>query len=117
MERFNLKKLNEAEGKEQYQVKIKNRFVALEILHDNVDFNSAWETNRENIILSAKESLGYYELKQHKAWFHKGCSKLSDQKKQVKFHWLQIRAKQMGIIRTVSDVKLADTSGTKRGNI
>jgi hypothetical protein len=30
MERFNLKKLNEVEGKEQYHVEISNMFVALE---------------------------------------------------------------------------------------
>jgi hypothetical protein len=30
MERFSLKKLNYVEGKEQYQVKISNRFAALE---------------------------------------------------------------------------------------
>jgi hypothetical protein len=32
MDRFNLKKLNEGEGREQYQVTIKNRFSALENL-------------------------------------------------------------------------------------
>jgi hypothetical protein len=32
MERFNLKKLNEVEGNEQYRVKISNRFAALENL-------------------------------------------------------------------------------------
>jgi hypothetical protein len=32
MDRFNLKKLNEGEVKEQYQVTIKNRFSALENL-------------------------------------------------------------------------------------
>jgi hypothetical protein len=32
MERFNLKKLNELEGKEQYNVEISNRFAALENL-------------------------------------------------------------------------------------
>jgi hypothetical protein len=32
MERFNLKKLNEVEGKEQYWVEISNRFEALEHL-------------------------------------------------------------------------------------
>jgi hypothetical protein len=32
MERFNLKKLNEVEGKEQYWVEISNRFAALENL-------------------------------------------------------------------------------------
>jgi hypothetical protein len=30
MESFNLKKLNEVEGKEQYRVEISNRFAALE---------------------------------------------------------------------------------------
>jgi hypothetical protein len=33
MERFNLKKLNKVEGKEQYRVKISNRLASLE----NVD--------------------------------------------------------------------------------
>jgi hypothetical protein len=46
MERFNLKKLNKAEGKEQYQVKISNRFIALENLDDDMDINRAWETIR-----------------------------------------------------------------------
>jgi hypothetical protein len=32
MERFNLKKLNEVEGKEQYRVEISNRFPSLESL-------------------------------------------------------------------------------------
>jgi hypothetical protein len=62
MERFNLKKLNEVEGKGQYSVEISNRFAALENLDTEVDVNKAWETIRENIKISAKESLGYYEL-------------------------------------------------------
>jgi hypothetical protein len=32
IKRFNLKKLNDAEGKEQYRVKVSNRFAALEDL-------------------------------------------------------------------------------------
>jgi hypothetical protein len=32
MERFNLKKLNEVEGKEQFRVEISNRFTVLENL-------------------------------------------------------------------------------------
>jgi hypothetical protein len=68
MERFNLKKLNHVEGKEQYCVEMSNRFVALENLDTTVDINRAWETIRENIKISAKESLGYYELKTHKPW-------------------------------------------------
>jgi hypothetical protein len=37
MHRFYLKKLNDAEVKEQYQVKISNRSAGLENLDDNVD--------------------------------------------------------------------------------
>jgi hypothetical protein len=40
MERFNLKKLNEVEGKEQYHVEIVNRFAALENSDNEVDINS-----------------------------------------------------------------------------
>jgi hypothetical protein len=47
-----------------------------------VDVNKALETPRENINISAKESLGYYELKKNKPWFNEGCSKLLDQRKQ-----------------------------------
>jgi hypothetical protein len=76
MERFNLKKLNNVESKEQFCVEVSNRFAALEDLDTEVEINSAWETIRENINISAKESLGYFELKKHKPWFDKGCSKL-----------------------------------------
>jgi hypothetical protein len=55
MERFNLKKLNEVESKEQYRVEISNRFAALENLDTEVDVNKAWETVRENIKISAKK--------------------------------------------------------------
>jgi hypothetical protein len=39
--------------------------------------------------MSAKESLGYFELKKHKPWFDKGYSKLLDQRKEAKLQWLQ----------------------------
>jgi hypothetical protein len=71
-ERFNLKKLNDLEGKEQFRVEVSNRFAALEDLDTRVEINSAWETIRENINISAKESLGYHELKTHKPWFDEG---------------------------------------------
>jgi hypothetical protein len=54
-----------------------------------VDINRAWETIRENIKVSAKGSVGCDELKKHKPWFNEGCSKLLDQRKQAKLHWLQ----------------------------
>jgi hypothetical protein len=89
MERFNFKKLNEVEGKEQYRVEVSNRFAALEDLDKEVEINSAWEIIRENIKISAKESLGYCELKKHKPWFEEAGSKLVDQRKQAKLQWLQ----------------------------
>jgi hypothetical protein len=89
MEKFKLKRLNEVEGKEQYCVKISNRFSALESIDTEVDINRAWETVTENIKISAKDSLGYAELKTHKIWFNEGCSKLLDQRKQAKLQWLR----------------------------
>jgi hypothetical protein len=84
VERFNLKKLNNAKGKGQFRVEVSNRFAALEDLDTEVEINSAWETIRENIKTSAKECVGYYELKKHKPSFDDGGSKLLDQSKQDK---------------------------------
>jgi hypothetical protein len=44
MERFNLKKLNKVEGKEQRGVKISSRFTTLENLDAEVDIIRAWKT-------------------------------------------------------------------------
>jgi hypothetical protein len=55
IESFSLKKLNEIEVKGS--VEISDRFTPLEN-NTEVDINRAWETVRENIIISAKESLG-----------------------------------------------------------
>jgi hypothetical protein len=46
MERFNLKKLNEVEGKEKFRFDMSNRFAALEDLDAEVEINSALETIR-----------------------------------------------------------------------
>jgi hypothetical protein len=59
-DRFNLKKLNDVEGKEQFHVEVSNGFAALEDLDTEVESNSAWETIREIIKISAKESLDYF---------------------------------------------------------
>jgi hypothetical protein len=66
MERFNLKHLNDIEGKEQFRVLVSNRFAALEYVDAEVEINSAWETIVRNINVSAKENLSYFELKKHK---------------------------------------------------
>jgi len=57
-----------ARGLETYQIKIWNRFAALENLNDSEAINMAWENIKENIKTSAKEGLGLYELKQHNPW-------------------------------------------------
>jgi uncharacterized protein YPO0396 len=70
---FNLRKLNELDVRNLYQIVIMNRFAALENLSDGEDINRAWENIKENIKTSAKERLGLHELKQHKPWFDKEC--------------------------------------------
>jgi hypothetical protein len=44
MERFNLKKLNEVEGKVKYRAEVSNGFVVLEDLGTEVEINTIWET-------------------------------------------------------------------------
>ena len=68
-QRFNLRKLNEPEFREQYQIQITNRFAALENLSDDEDIDTTWENIKETIKTSAKKSLGLHELKQNKPWF------------------------------------------------
>jgi hypothetical protein len=90
MERFNVKKLNERDVKEQYQVAFRNKFAALENLEHSGDVNNkAWDNIRENIKILAQESVGYCESKHRKPWFDEECSKLVDQRKQAKLQWLQ----------------------------
>jgi hypothetical protein len=90
VQRFDLKKLNDVEIKEKYQVEISNRFVALESLDESFDINNAWESIRENIKTSAEDNLGYHRLKHNnKPWFDDECLKLTDQRKQAKLQWLK----------------------------
>ena len=82
-ERFNLRKLSELEVGKQYQIEIMKRLAALENLNDSENIIRAWENFQENIKTSAKESLGLYELKQHKLWFYEECLGFFDQRKQA----------------------------------
>jgi hypothetical protein len=66
---FNLRKLNELDVREHYQLDITNKFAALESLTIGDDINRAWENIKENIKTSATEDLGLYVSKQHKPWF------------------------------------------------
>jgi hypothetical protein len=85
---INLKKLNEEEVKEKYQVTIKNKFSPLKNLQDNGNINRAWHAIRENINISAKESIGHCEAKHHKPGSDEECSKLVDGRKQTKLQCL-----------------------------
>jgi len=88
-QRFNLRKLNEPEVREQYHIEITNRFAALENLNDDEDVHRTWENIKENIQMSAKECLGLDEFKQNKPWFDEECLGFLDQMKQVKIQWIQ----------------------------
>jgi hypothetical protein len=56
----------------------------LEDLNAEVEINMGWETIRDDIQISAQDSLAYCELKQHKPWFDERCSKLLYQRKHAK---------------------------------
>jgi hypothetical protein len=58
MERFNLKKLNEVQGNEQFCVGVPNSFAAFEDLDAEVEIYCAWEAIGKNIKNSAKQSTG-----------------------------------------------------------
>ena len=87
--RFNLRKLNEPEVTEQYQIEITNRFAALENSDDDEDVNRNWESIKKNIQTSVKESLGLDEFKQNKPWFDEECLGFLDQRKLAKIRWIQ----------------------------
>ena len=61
----------------------------MENVYDREDIIRAWESAIENMKTSAKDSLGLYELKQHKPWFDEECLGFLDQRKQAKMQWLQ----------------------------
>jgi hypothetical protein len=87
--RFNPRQLRDLEVRKQCQIKISNRFAALENLNDNEDVNRTWENIKENIKLSTKESLGLYELKQHRPWFYGEVLLFLVLMKKVKMQWLR----------------------------
>jgi len=80
-ERFNLRKLNELEVSKHYHIEISKRFAALENVIDGEDINRVWESIKENIKTSAKESLGMHERTQ--------CLGFLDQRRQAKKQWVQ----------------------------
>ena len=98
MKRFNLRKLNKRDVRNQYRIKNSNRFAAFENLHDSDDINRAWEKTEEDIKTSAKESQDLCELKLHKPRFDEEGSQFLDQRKQAKMQWFRIQTTAMQII-------------------
>ena len=84
MERFNLRKLSELEVTKEYQIKISNRFAALENLNDGEDINRTWENIKKRIKNLDKDSLGL-----HKPLFDEEYVRCLNQRKQTKTQWLQ----------------------------
>jgi len=93
--RFNFRKLNEPEVKEQNQAEIKKRFAALENSDDDENVNRNWENIKENIRNSAKESLGLDEFQENKPWFYEECLGFLDQRNGLKFSGYRIQPKSM----------------------
>jgi len=87
--KFGLRMLRELEVRKHYQIKSSYRFAALENLSDSKNINRAWQTIQEKIKISTKDSLGLYELKQHKSWSDEEFLRFLDQMKKVKILWLQ----------------------------
>jgi hypothetical protein len=73
VERFNLWELNGLVVRKQYEIKISNRFAALENLSESEEINRDWEIMKENIKISATGRLGLHKLKQHKPSFDEEC--------------------------------------------
>jgi hypothetical protein len=65
-------------------------------LGTEVKINSPGKTIRENMKISANESLGYLELKVQWPWLYEGCLKLLDQRRQAKLQWLQDPSEKKG---------------------
>jgi hypothetical protein len=74
MERVDLKKLMRAKLNNSIMFTNKNKFAAVEDMQRNGDINWAWDTIRENINISNKESIGHCESKHHKTFCEERCS-------------------------------------------
>jgi len=62
VETLNVRKLREMEVRKEYQIKISNRFAALEILNEIEDTKRAWGNKNENIKTSAIRVYSMYNL-------------------------------------------------------
>jgi hypothetical protein len=53
---------------------------------------------RENMKISTKGNIHYYDLKKHRPRLSEECSKLLDQRKQARLQWLQHPSEMSGDI-------------------
>jgi len=95
VERFKLRKLNELEGRKQYQIKISNRFAVLENLNDSGKIHRVGENIKESIKFSAKGSLSLYELNQHKPWLDEEFLRFQIKGSRPKCSGYRIQTKEM----------------------
>jgi hypothetical protein len=70
----------------------------LEYLNAKVEINYLYETVVDNIKMSTRKVLGYYELKERKPWFDEGCLELAEQGKQTELQWSRDRSEINGDI-------------------
>jgi len=87
---LNVHAMSEEKSDDSYKNSVR-RFGALENLSDSENINRAWENNKENIKISAKQSSGPCKLKQHKQWSDEDCLCYLDQMKHAKIQWVQGR--------------------------
>ena len=80
-ERFNLWKLNELEVRKHYQIKVSNKFAALEKLNESQHIERVREIVKENVRTLAT---GLYDLKQPNPRLKEECLGFMDQSKQAK---------------------------------
>jgi len=79
----------------------------LKNLNNIEDVNRAWVNIKENVRVSAKQSLVLYELKQHKPWFDEACLRFLDHRKQAEMKWLQDPNKSN--LDNLNDVRLENS--------
>jgi hypothetical protein len=96
-ERFNTKKVNEGDVKEQCQVTVVNKFAVLENLDDSGDINRAWENIRANINILTQECPGYCESKHCKLWFDEECSDWLIKGSRLNYNGCRTQVKRMKI--------------------
>jgi hypothetical protein len=87
----------------------------LENVSDGEDINKDWESIKENIKTSAKESLSLLEMKQHKPWCDEECLGILDQRKQAKMQWIkdpsQSNLDNMNNVRRDASTQFRDKKG------